>query len=85
MNADLLPPTIDPAAVHHLSFRADAVAALAADRLRLGGGGCWATQGVAYGLILDGIQTDGLTVVTLRAMTAALLLWVWLALTDRSP
>jgi drug/metabolite transporter (DMT)-like permease len=43
---------------------------------------CWATQGVAYALILDGIQTDGLTVVTLRAATATLVLWLWLAVTD---
>ena len=45
---------------------------------------CWATQGIAYGLILDGIQTDGLTVVTLRAITATVVLWGWLAVTDRS-
>ena len=48
----------------------------------LGAAACWATQGVAYALILDGIQTDGLTVVTLRAVTATLVLWVWLAVTD---
>jgi drug/metabolite transporter (DMT)-like permease len=45
---------------------------------------CWATQGVAYELILDGIQTDGLTVVTLRAITSMAVLWGWLAVTDRS-
>jgi drug/metabolite transporter (DMT)-like permease len=45
---------------------------------------CWATQGVIYALILGGIQTDGLTVVTLRAATATLLLWIWLGLTDPS-
>jgi drug/metabolite transporter (DMT)-like permease len=45
---------------------------------------CWATQGVAYALILDGMQTDGLTVVTLRAVTATAVLWGWLAVTDRS-
>ena len=50
----------------------------------LGAAACWATQGVAYVLILDGIQTDGLTVVTLRVVTATLVLWVWLALTDPS-
>lgn len=44
---------------------------------------CWGTQGVAYALILDGIQTDGLTVVTLRAATATVLLWGWLAVTNR--
>ncbi|MGH2614691.1 MAG: DMT family transporter [Thermomicrobiales bacterium] len=43
---------------------------------------CWGTQGVAYALILDGIQTDGLTVVTLRAVTATALLWGWLAVAD---
>jgi drug/metabolite transporter (DMT)-like permease len=43
---------------------------------------CWGTQGVAYALIFDGIQTDGLTVVTLRAVTATALLWGWLAVTD---
>ena len=48
----------------------------------LGAAACWATQGVAYALILNGIQTDGLTVVTLRAVTATLVLWVWLAVTD---
>src|SRR5215218_3548303 len=50
----------------------------------LGAAACWATQGVAYALILDGIQTDGLTVVTLRAVTATLVLWVWLAVTNPS-
>ena len=43
---------------------------------------CWGAQGVTYSLILNGIQTDGLTVVTLRAVTATLLLWIWLAMTD---
>src|SRR5215208_624294 len=48
----------------------------------LGAAACWATQGVAYALILDGIKTDGLTVVTLRAVTPTLVLWLWLAVTD---
>src|SRR4051812_36532215 len=43
---------------------------------------CWATQGIAYALILSQIDTDGLTVVTLRAGTATLLLWLWLAIVD---
>ena len=45
---------------------------------------CWGTQGIAYALILDGVRTDGLTVVTLRAITATVLIWGWLALTDPS-
>src|SRR4051812_14128748 len=83
MNADLLPATIGATADSPSDIASTirwrrwlpiaAVLAVAA---------CWATQGVAYALILDGIQTDGLTVVTLRAMTATLVLWVWLALTD---
>ena len=48
----------------------------------LGAACCWGTQGIAYALILDGVQTDGLTVVTLRAATATALLWIWLAVTD---
>jgi drug/metabolite transporter (DMT)-like permease len=47
----------------------------------LGAAACWGVQGVTYALILDQIETDGLTVVTLRAATATLLLWVWLAFT----
>ncbi len=83
MNANIPPATIDPIAVSP-SDRSSAVrwqrwlpiaAVLAAAC-------CWATQGVFYALILDGIQTDGLTVVTLRAATATLVLWVWLAATD---
>jgi drug/metabolite transporter (DMT)-like permease len=85
MSAELLQTTIDPPHValpsaaaiatrcHWLAITSVLVAAC-----------CWATQGVAYGLILDGIQTDGLTVVTLRAITATVLLWGWLAVTDRS-
>jgi drug/metabolite transporter, DME family len=42
----------------------------------------WGTQGIAYALILHGTTTDGLTVVTLRALMATVLLWVWLAITD---
>src|SRR5688572_2115275 len=44
---------------------------------------CWAAQGIVYALLLDRIATDGLTVVTLRALTATVALWVWLAMTDR--
>jgi drug/metabolite transporter (DMT)-like permease len=44
---------------------------------------CWGTIGTAFALILDRVATDGLTVVTLRAATAAMLLWSWLALADR--
>ena len=83
MNADLLPATIDPTAVSPSDISSTMrwqrwlpIAAV------LAAAACWATQGVAYALILDGIQTDGLTVVTLRAVTATLVLWVWLALTD---
>ena len=85
MNAKLLQTTIDSPQVAPLS------AAAIATRWRwlaivsvLVAACCWATQGIAYGLILDGIQTDGLTVVTLRAITATVLLWGWLAVTDRS-
>ncbi len=49
----------------------------------LAAAGCWGTIGTAFTLILDRIETDGLTVVTLRAATATLLLWGWLAVTDR--
>jgi drug/metabolite transporter (DMT)-like permease len=49
----------------------------------LGAAACWGAQGIIYTLILDVIETDGLTVVTLRAATATLLLWTWLALTNR--
>jgi drug/metabolite transporter, DME family len=82
MNADLLPATIHPTTVSPSDIssmmrwqRWLPIAAV------LGAAACWATQGVAYALILDGIQTDGLTVVTLRAVTATLVLWVWLAVT----
>ena len=85
MNAELLQTTIDPPHV------APPSAAAIATRWRwlaiasvLAAACCWATQGVAYELILDGIQTDGLTVVTLRAITATVLLWGWLGITDRS-
>jgi drug/metabolite transporter (DMT)-like permease len=85
MNVDLLPATIDPTAVSPSvisnTMRWQRWLPIAAV---LAAAACWATQGVAYALILDGIQTDGLTVVTLRAVTAALILWVWLALTDPS-
>jgi len=83
MNADLLPATINPTTVSPSDISSTMrwqrwlpIAAV------LGAAACWATQGVAYALILDGIQTDGLTVVTLRAVTATLVLWVWLAVTD---
>jgi DME family drug/metabolite transporter len=83
MNADLLPATIDPTTVSPSDISSTMrwqhwlpIAAV------LGAAACWATQGVAYALILDGIQTDGLTVVTLRAVTATLVLWVWLAVTN---
>jgi drug/metabolite transporter (DMT)-like permease len=83
MNANLLPAAIDPTAVSPSDIsrknrwrRWLPIAAV------LSAAACWATQGVAYALILDGIQTDGLTVVTLRAMTATLVLWIWLAVTD---
>jgi drug/metabolite transporter (DMT)-like permease len=83
MNANLLPATIDPTAVTSSDLSSTMrwrrwlpIAAV------LGAAACWATQGVAYALILAGIQTDGLTVVTLRAVTATLVLCVWLALTD---
>ncbi|HEX5991045.1 MAG TPA: hypothetical protein VFY70_00635, partial [Thermomicrobiales bacterium] len=76
MAAEVLQPTIDPlpavpssvttitARWRWLSIASVLLAAC-----------CWATQGVAYQLILDGIQTDGLTVVTLRAITATAVLW----------
>jgi DME family drug/metabolite transporter len=83
MNAELLPATIDTTAVSPSDISSTMrwqrwlpIAAV------LAAAACWATQGVAYALILDGIQTDGLTVVTLRAVTATLVLWVWLAVTD---
>jgi drug/metabolite transporter (DMT)-like permease len=83
MNADLLPATIDPTVVPrpHISStirwqRWLPVAAVLAAAC------CWATQGVIYALILGGIQTDGLTVVTLRAATATVVLWIWLGLTN---
>src|SRR5215203_6758871 len=82
MSTDLLQATIDPAVSQSdLSFtmrwqRWLPIAAV------LGAAACWATQGVACALILDGIKTDGLTVVTLRAVTATLVLWIWLAVTD---
>ena len=83
MTTELLPATIDAAALSPSDISSTMrwqrwlpIAAV------LGAAACWATQGVAYALILSGIQTDGLTVVTLRAVTATLVLWVWLALTD---
>jgi drug/metabolite transporter (DMT)-like permease len=85
MNAELLQPTIDPP---HVTLPSTAAIATRWRWLAiasvLAAACCWATQGIAYGLILDGIQTDGLTVVTLRAITATALLWGWLAITDRS-
>ncbi len=85
MSADLLPATIEPTAVSPSDISSTIrwqrwlpIAAV------IGAACCWATQGVVYALILDGIQTDGLTVVTLRAATATLLLWLWLAATDPS-
>jgi DME family drug/metabolite transporter len=85
MNADVLQPTIDP--LPAAPFGADAIATwrrwLPIASVLLAAC-CWATQGVAYELILDGIQTDGLTVVTLRAITATAVLWGWLAVTGRS-
>ena len=44
---------------------------------------CWGTIGTAFALILDQIETDGVTVVTLRATTATALLWGWLGIADR--
>jgi drug/metabolite transporter (DMT)-like permease len=44
---------------------------------------CWGAQGIVYALILDQVAIDGLTVVTLRAMTATFLLWLWLLATNR--
>jgi drug/metabolite transporter (DMT)-like permease len=83
MNADLLPATIDPTAVsqsHILStIRWQRWLPIAAV---LTAACCWATQGVIYALLLGEIQTDGLTVVTLRAATATVLLWIWLGLTN---
>jgi drug/metabolite transporter (DMT)-like permease len=49
----------------------------------LGAAACWGAQGVVYALILDQIAIDGLTIVTLRATTATLLLWIWLLVTNR--
>jgi drug/metabolite transporter (DMT)-like permease len=43
---------------------------------------CWGAQGILYALILHRFETDGLTVVTLRATTATLLLWGWLGITN---
>jgi len=48
----------------------------------LGAATCWGAQGIVYALILGQIATDGLTVVTLRAATATVLLWIWLGLTN---
>jgi len=83
MHADLLPAALDAPAVSQSDISSNIrwqrwlpIAAVLAAAC------CWATQGVAYALILDGIQTDGLTVVTLRAATATLVLWLWLAVTD---
>ncbi len=44
---------------------------------------CWGTIGTAFTLILDQIETDGVTVVTLRATTATALIWAWLGIADR--
>jgi drug/metabolite transporter (DMT)-like permease len=49
----------------------------------LGAATCWGAQGIVYALILDQIATDGLTIVTLRATTATVLLWSWLLVTNR--
>jgi drug/metabolite transporter (DMT)-like permease len=43
---------------------------------------CWGAQGIIYALILDRLEIDGLTIVTLRAVAATLLLWVWLGVTN---
>ena len=43
---------------------------------------CWGAQGIGYAAILDRVPVDGLTVVTLRAVTAAVVVWGWLALAD---
>jgi drug/metabolite transporter (DMT)-like permease len=48
----------------------------------LGAAACWGAQGIVYALIVDQVQTDGLTIVTLRAATATLLLWLWLGITN---
>ena len=83
MSTELLQATIDPTAVSQSDISSTIrwqrwlpIAAVLAAAC------CWATQGVAYALILDGIKTDGLTVVTLRAATATVVLWLWLAVTD---
>ena len=47
----------------------------------LGAAACWGAQGIVYAMIVDQVQTDGLTIVTLRAATATLLLWLWLGIT----
>ena len=44
----------------------------------------WGTIGTAYHLLRAVAEVDALTVVTIRATAAAVLLWGWLALTDRS-
>jgi drug/metabolite transporter (DMT)-like permease len=48
----------------------------------LGAAVCWGAQGIVYALILDQITIDGLTVVTLRAVTATVLLWGWLLVSN---
>ncbi|MBA3336073.1 MAG: EamA family transporter [Chloroflexia bacterium] len=44
----------------------------------------WGSIGTSYALLLDRIDTDPLTLVTIRACTATLLLATWLGLCDRS-
>jgi drug/metabolite transporter (DMT)-like permease len=43
----------------------------------------WGTIGTSYALILDRVDTDPVTVVTIRAASAAILLWGFLLLRDR--
>jgi drug/metabolite transporter (DMT)-like permease len=85
MNTGSIRPTLDAA----LNARSTALAAGCSRRWLpiaavLAAAACWGTQGIAYALILHGVPTDGLTVVTLRAVTATALLWVWLGLTNRA-
>lgn len=45
---------------------------------------CWGTIGTSYVVMLDRIAIDGVTVVTIRAVTATLLIWVWALVKDRA-
>ena len=44
----------------------------------------WGTSGTAYHLLRGVAEVDALTVVALRASAGAVLLWGWLAITDRT-